>query len=402
MKKTISLIAGAILCGGILLTGCGGGSSTNSNTQENAIEEPSGNGNYTSSSGNGNYTYTTLMEDYSKIKEIGSFKISNYNKVSEMIFNPTDTRAFISDRLNLYIYDINNLNNPKLLNTYDFYVGGRNIVLSKDNKLFIDDTLKYLKILDVNNPKEIKELGAYENNNTIVDFVLSNDGKTIFLTDNSSLKIIDVSDPTFPATTQTMSNIKKLFISNDDKRLYCLITNPLDPHAKEGLIILDLTDRTNPTQKGVFLVEDLSLGVYDMEVSKDGKVAILKTNQGIVILNINRSNDNNPDNITEFFSYPNLYSFDDIKIASNNKTVFGVRTSDLKVDVLDISDLQNPKIINSIDFGYTYNAPYKVFLSNDEEKMFVTTTISAEGSESPADGKTRVYIFDVSSYTQAK
>jgi len=389
MKKTISLIAGAILsilCGGILFTGCGGGSSTNSNTQENAIENPSG---------NGNYTYTTLMEDYSKIKEIGSFKISNYNEVSEMIFNPNDTKAFISDQIDLYVYDISNLKNPKQLKKYSgLYSGGRNIALSKDNKKLFIDKLSSLLVLDVSNPEEeIKELGAYENNNTIVDFVLSNDGKTIFLTDNSSLKIIDVSDPTFPTTTKDIPNIKKLFISNDDKRLYCLVKD----EQEEGLIILDLTDRTNPTQKGKFTVNEI---VSDMEVSKDGKVAILKTNQGIVILNINRSNDNNLDNIIEALLYPNYYKFDDIKIASNNKIVFGVRKLGLKVDILDISNPQNPEKINSIDFGYTYNTPYKVFLSNDEEKMFVTTTISAEGSESPAFGKTRVYMFDVSSYTQ--
>lgn len=381
MKKTISLIAGAILCGGILFTGCGGGSSTNSNTQENAIENPSG---------NGNYTYTTLMEDYSKIKEIGSFKISNYNEVSEMIFNPNDTKAFISDQIDLYVYDISNLKNPKQLKKYSgLYSGGRNIVLSKDNKLFIDKSSSLL-VLDANS---LNKLNEYENDDTIVDFVLSNDGKTIFLTDNSSLKIIDVSNPTFPTTTKDIPNIKKLFISNDDKRLYCLVKD----EQEEGLIILDLTDRTNPTQKGKFTVNET---VSDMEVSKDGKVAILKTNQGIVILNINRSNDNNSDNIIEALLYPNDYKFDDIKIASNNKIVFGVRKLGLKVDILDISNPQNPEKINSIDFGYTYNTPYKVFLSNDEEKMFVTTTISAEGSESPAFGKTRVYIFDVSSYTK--
>jgi len=383
MKKTISLIAGAILCGGILFTGCGGGSDVKSNTQESVVIQDT--------SGNSGGDLNNITENPSSIKKIGSFKIINSNEVSEMIFNPNDTKAFILDQINLYVYDISNLKNPEQLKTYSGLSGGRNIALSKDNKLFIDK-LSSLLVLDANS---LNELNEYENDDTIVDFVLSNDGKTIFLTDNSSLKIIDVSDPTFPTTTKDIPNIRKLFISNDDKRLYCLVKD----EQEEGLIILDITEKTNPTLKGQFSIGDDEISINDMEVSKDGKVAILKTNQGIVILNINRSSeDDNFDDIKGTFLKSNDYIFDTIKIASNNKIVFGVRKLNLKVDILDISDLQNPKKINNIDFS-SY-VPYEVFLSNDETKLFVATIIGEGSGESPAFGKTRVYIFDVSSYTK--
>ena len=385
MKKTISLIAGAILCGGILLTGCSGGSDVKSNTQESVVIQDT--------SGNSGGDLNNITENPSSIKKIGSFKLNgSFNDVSAGIVDYNNTKAFISDQTKLYAYTLENIAEPELLNTYDLFSGGNKIALSKDNKKLFIDNLTSLLILDANSLNKLEE---YVNDNSIIDFVLSNDGKTIFLTDNSSLKIIDVSDPTFPTTTKDIPNIRKLFISNDDKRLYCLVKD----EQEEGLIILDITEKTNPTLKGQFSIGDDEISINDMEVSKDGKVAILKTNQGIVILNINRSSeDDNFDDIKGTFLKSNDYIFDTIKIASNNKIVFGVRKLNLKVDILDISDLQNPKKINNIDFS-SY-VPYEVFLSNDETKLFVATIIGEGSGESPAFGKTRVYIFDVSSYTK--
>jgi len=388
MKKTISLIAGAILCGGILLTGCSGGSDVKSNTQESVVIQDT--------SGNSGGDLNNITENPS-IEEIGSFKLNgSFNDVSAGIVDYNNTKAFISDQTKLYAYTLENIAEPELLNTYDLFGGGNKIALSKDNKKLFIDNLTSLLILDANSLNKLEE---YVNDNSIIDFVLSNDGKTIFLTDNSSLKIIDVSDPTFTTTTKDIQNIEKLFISNDDKRLYCLVDSSTQSKQKKELIILDITEKTNPNLKGQFSIGDDEISINDMEVSKDGKVAILKTNQGIVILNINRSSEeDNFDDIKGTFLKSNDYIFDTIKIASNNKIVFGVRKLNLKVDILDISDLQNPKKINNIDFS-SY-VPYEVFLSNDETKLFVATIIGEGSGESPAFGKTRVYIFDVSSYTK--
>ena len=330
------------------------------------------------------------------IEEIGSFKINySYNKVSTGIVDVTNKKVFISDQIKLYIYELDNIEEPTLLNTYNLYGGGRNIALSKDNKKLFIDKLSSLLILNVSKAeKGIDEIGKYENDNSITDFILSNDNTTAFILNNNSLNVIDINDTTNPKLIKEIEllpkefYIKKLYISNNDTKLYGLI----DSSFGKGLLILNLKDNKN--SKIAFTIED-DMTMYDMAISKDDRIAILSTSKGLVILDISEPND-----IKEFLFYPNDYVFNDIVIASNNKIAFGVNKQKLKVDVLDISNPENPKKVDSIDFLSTYNVPYKIFLSSDETKMFVATTISAEGGESPAFGITRVYIFDVSSYTK--
>jgi len=264
--------------------------------------------------------------------------------------------------------------------------------LSEDNKLFIDN-LTSLKILDVTNPKAINEIGEYKDNGFIEYFVLSSDRKTAFAIINNSLSIIDINDTANPELVKKieLSDVNKLQISNDDKKLYAMFKG-----TKKGLAILDLTDKENPVLKDEYLINDNTIVVNDVAISKDNSIALLSTSKGLIILDIS-----NPDDIQEITTYSSNHTFNSAIIASNKKRVFALDKQNLKVAILDIVDPENPEEINSIDFLETYSTPHNIFLSNDETKLFVATTVSGEGSN-PITGLTKIYIFDVSSYTNTK
>jgi len=345
-----------ILCGGILLTGCGGGNDTNSLNSQ-----------HFGSSGNLNFNSEPTYS--SNIEKIGTFRVDS--KVLSGIIDTTNTKAFVMTENSIKVFDISNINSPTLLKEYD--ITGNKIYLSKDNKkLFIGKSYKIiiLDVTDPKNPQTIKEiLGNFS------DFVLSNDEKTIFAINSNLLSLIDITDPTNPDIKSTLIYLpggKKLHISDDDKKLYVMLI--------DGLTIIDVSDKTNPTKKDKY---STSLEPNDMAVSKDDRVAILSTGMGLVILNVS-----NPDNIQKIRDYENKIGnqFRDTIIVSNNK-VFTIKN--FEVDILDITNPNNPKKEGYISFIGSLDMPERIFLSKDKTKLFVKL-----------GGKEKVYIFNVSSYTK--
>jgi len=348
MKKIISIIAGAILCVGLFLTGCG----VSSNDTDSL--------NYFDFDGEPEYS--------SNIVKVGTFNIDD-----DILNGVADTnntkKVFVMTESSLDVFNISNINSPTLLKKYD--LKGNKIYLSKDGKkLFIGDSssITILDVTDPENPQTIKKiLGNFS------DFVLSSDEKTIFAISSSLLSLIDITDPTNPDIKFTqiyLPGVKKLHISDDDKKLYVMLVN--------GLTIIDISDKTNPIKKDEYPTSLKN----DMAVSKNG-VAIL-SGMGLVILDVS-----NPDNIQKIGDYENNLGsqFRDTIIASNGKTVFTINATKLGVDILDISNPSNPQKIGYISFMNSWDMPEKIFLSNDETKLFVTV-----GDE--------IYMFDVSFYTK--
>ena len=333
INKTISVVISAILCGGILLTGCGGGSSTNSNSQKSV-------------SSNSDIIFS------SNLKKISDFNKKNSYKTVELEVDTNNTKAFIVDPFNLYIYDITNLKKPKILNAYSVYNGNHNIALVENNKLLFFSELTSLKVLDISNPKKFQEVARYPYS-FIKDFVLSNDEKTLFfITFNSNLlSIIDVSNPkdAKKLSSLPLKDVKKLYISNNDTKLYGLLnglSNNLSTlNSKKGLVILNIEDKMNPILENEYLIKDDTINVNDIAISKDNKIAILATSEGLTILDVNDSYD-----IKEIITYPNKYIFSNILISPNNKILFGIDEKNSEVSILDISNPQNPQKIDSIKF----------------------------------------------------
>jgi len=145
INKAISVVISSILCGGILLTGCGGGSDVKSNTPGSTVSN-------------------------SIVGEVGSFRINHL--ALKGIVDANNTKAFIKTQYALNIVDISNISSPEILNEYNLTLLGYSVALSSDNKLFIDDG-KYLKILDATNPKALNQIGEYEASGAFADFVLS-------------------------------------------------------------------------------------------------------------------------------------------------------------------------------------------------------------------------------------
>ena len=245
--------------------------------------------------------------------------------------------------------------------------------------------------MDVANPKELKLIGEYNPNSdyfniiSFLDIALSKDEKTLFAIDGNSLSIIDVSNPKKPKLLKKidLKNVEKLYISNDGKRLYGLLNKLLSfNNVENGLVILDITDKNNPVQKSKYPIDNTI--IYNMAISKDNSIATLATLQGLIVLDVK-----NPNNIFEKGKYKSLIY--DVAMASNKK-VFVIDSQKIAVSILDMTNPANPKEINSIkDIG----VPYKIFLSNDETKLFVATF-----DKNTNNTNTKIYIFDVSSYTK--
>jgi len=345
------------------------------------------------------------------VGEVGSFRINHL--ALKGIVDANNTKAFIKTQYALNIVDISNISSPEILNEYNLTLLGYSVALSSDNKLFIDDG-RYLKILDATNPKALNQIGEYEASGAFADFVLSKDENTLFAIDGNFLKVIDVSNPTNPyeLTSISLPSAHKLHISEDGKKLYVMLQG-----IKRGLTIVDITNKNNPIKKDEYEIDNSIIGIFNMAISKDDKTAILATSGGLIVLDV--SNPNSIQKVTTYKSNSSISvsgvgvnSFSDVIIASNNKTAFAIDAQNIEVTILDINNPENPTKIRGISFTNLNSAPHKIFLSNDETKLFVaivdnteimnnlqeTMNNSQEGNINTTI-PVKIYIFDVSSYT---
>ncbi|GAB6073482.1 LVIVD repeat-containing protein [Nautilia lithotrophica] len=221
-----------------------------------------------------------------------NYVISSYDaSVYEILISKDKTKAFVLSDKGFLILDISSVNDIKLLGSYNIY--GYNIILSNDeSKAFIVNN-DGLAILDISDPKNPNVLGGYNASDPVMDVVLSKNENTAFILSGENIISIDISNPSHP------NFIFKYYLNS----------------YGEGI-----------------------------DISKDGKTAFIAAgNDGLMELNVT-----DPSNIRLINTYrTNTKAYD---VLTMNDSIIYIICKD-EIEVVDISDLNNPQYITSIISG---------------------------------------------------
>ncbi|SNZ07114.1 Uncharacterized conserved protein [Persephonella hydrogeniphila] len=267
----------------------------------------------------------------------------------DVVLASNNSKIYISDGYaGVYIVDITDPQSPSLSgvcrtknNAYKIdKFPDRDIVLVAD----MDAGIQIMDLKDVKDPYIISslELPSYAK-----DIDVSSDGSTVYFASGAAgLQIVDISQPANPEITGAAetSNAQSVILSSDNQKIYLA-------DALDGLKIIDISNPTNPT---VIKTIDTPGFAYDVALSADETVAyVADDTQGLHIIDLQTSTILNT---VTGFGRPRS-----VVLSSSQNLVF--TTTGLNFTVIDISDTDNPQVINSIDTpGYANDV---ILLSNE-------------------------------------
>jgi hypothetical protein len=310
--------------------------------------------------------------DLSYGDDISTSVIANYNAnhLFGLTLSHDKTKIFLANgQYGLDIIDITNLSNPLKIGNYNTNGNAHEIILSNDEtKAYVVDDGNGLIIIDITEPTNPVEIGHYDTNGYARGIALSQDGTKAFVADDyNGLVILDIKNTTNPVkignyNTSGKGNVTKIVISNDGTKAY------LADYAN-GLLVFDITEPTKPIKIGSLDTKTNGFGgAWDITLSTDGtKAFVAKGNPmmddgGLVIVDI--TDPTNPIKIGEFNTNANAEGV----VLSKDETKVFLANEKNSLVILDITDLQNLKKVDGFDIGWTN----KVTLSSDDTKMFVS------------------------------
>ncbi len=188
--------------------------------------------------------------------------------------------------------------------------------------------------------------------------VVSDDGNYIYITTSNGLEIYNISDINNPTFVSKLNydfwksfGLYNLEISNDGNKLFIA-------GGKLGLIVVDISDKNNPTQIARY---DTNKAVVDVKLSSDNsKAYIADYGAGLKVLNI--SNLNNIALLAEFTQTNGATS---VALLSNETKAY-VADYAKGLFVLDISNLSNITKVKQINSTHGYD----VKLSLDQNTAY--------------------------------
>ncbi|HPN39453.1 MAG TPA: hypothetical protein PL041_13715, partial [Melioribacteraceae bacterium] len=209
-----------------------------------------------------------------------------------------------------------------------------------NNKVYIADNDRGIRIIDVNNSANPFEIGYYlpPAQSLALNVVVS--GNFAFVTtDNNGLRIVDISNP-----TANMQEIGGVNFSNYCNGVsvqgnYAYVTNNVN-----GLKIVNISNPANPQ-----LINTIAIGNEANYVKVVGNYAyVTSNNQGLKIINIS-----NPNNATIVGSYPLPDESLGLDVIGNyayvTNKLYGLR-------IIDISNPENPQLKGTFNTnGQSYN-----------------------------------------------
>ena len=255
-----------------------------------------------------------------------------------------DDKIFAAASLSgLHVIDISNPKNLKEITSYDTKDYTLNVAADK-NRAFVASDYG-LEVIDINNTDKPKEIGNFET---------SGESWSIKVKDNYAyvigwkygLKVVDISDVNFP---KIVGHLKTDFATDIliDKN-YAYITNDY-----AGVSIIDIKDPKNPT-----LISSVKTPAAWGITKHNDKLLINDLEKGLLIIDI--KNKENPQIIASLplqekkrfkirYLLSPSYNMDDfrrdIKIKDN---LAFMANGSRGVEIIDISDINNPKFVSNI------------------------------------------------------
>ena len=357
----------------------------------------------------GNYAY--LASDYSGLliidisdptnpKKIGTHdkNSSYYNDVAvsgDYAYAAISDTGSISKRYaGLKIVDISDPKNPSTIGLFPTNVRFKGVV-TNGNFAYVADDRYGLRIFNIANPAKVIQTGFLNMRGIEKVKVAGNYAYVL----SGYFHIIDVSDPSKPTLVGTFKHhdIANDFSINGE---LAYVVYSITGDVRQGLKILDISDPTNPVQRGFYVTGDyynidikgdyayalpyIGLHIFDIsnplnpiEINKidiEGENAVdlivdrdfayvANGNRGLLIINI--SDPSNPSEIG-FFDTDNMA----VGISVNGDYAY-VADGFGGLQIIDISDPVNPKKEGFLDVDEDSDIFYASDVTSDENHAYV-------------------------------
>ena len=242
------------------------------------------------------------------------------------------------------------------------------VTLSKDEtKAFVAYWYKGLVILDITNPSKPIKIGSFNPKGIIPKklkeglgattyVTLSKDGTKAFIADHlKGLVIVDITNPSNPTKIGSYSKgiIHSVTLSKDETKAFLA-------NIAGGLIIVDITNPSHPTTISSFSTKGI---VNSITLSKDEtKAFIADSRKGLIILDIT-----NPSKPTKISSFSTKGSPRCVTLSKDETKAF-VADGYKGLVILDITNPSKPIKIGSFLIAGDIK---RVTLSKDETKAFL-------------------------------
>ena len=127
-----------------------------------------------------------------------SYYAQSWN-ASEVYLAVSDNTLFVTDRDQLYTFDVSNPASPTSIGAYPSLTDPKGIAIA-GHYAYIADGESGLRVLDIQDPTGISQVGSVDTPGDLTDLVLS--GNYAYLADASQgLRVVDISDPASPSET---------------------------------------------------------------------------------------------------------------------------------------------------------------------------------------------------------
>jgi hypothetical protein len=238
------------------------------------------------------------IEDATKPKLLGKFNEKHTMPYATCI-SRDGKLAYVGDNNQdrLEIIDISDPTAPFLVGKTIKFKGGKEIAVSKDNKIaYLSTWSDGIKIIDISKLENPTMIGSIDKSIIVHPefIVLSNDGKTAYIGGgsgvNGGLFIVDVSNPRNPKLlSQTHMGeydaIRGITLSSDGKIAYL-------SDYDNGMYIADISDAKNPKKLGHadLIVGGVNLGIHGdgntVSISSNGTTAYVVTIAGLFVIDV--------------------------------------------------------------------------------------------------------------------
>ncbi len=357
------------------------------------------------------------------IVKVNSKDIEVFNKK----LSADKTKMYVTGDGYFNIIDIKNFNLPVLDRLY-FDEFNRIVSVGK-KKIYLSKHGDVIRIVDISNIKEpviLKDiyLHTYPKSN----IKISSDGSKIFFVDEKGLKIIDISNPEkiivvkdIVKLNKISSKMKEYFFKEDEENdeddedfyeksyltddMFLNIELSLDNRKlyvidSEGFKIIDVSKIEQPS---VISFMDINTKNADIELSSDGSklyvvdkekssYSIYPKGKSFKIIDV--SNPKNPKILGKvgLICNPEYLepSIDNKELYVINIGGYDIGSIDT-VQVVDISDIGNPKLIKKVDIQKNLETPITI----KNKKIFIGFWRKGFGIVSKTDNKKLIFSYDV-------
>lgn len=188
----------------------------------------------------------TNQDSFIEFEHVASLPLTGYPFNQEVIDNYVFVAASSSG---VHIVDVNDLEHPTLLSTYDTPSSAYDVAV-QDDVMYIADYEGGLHIVDITDPENPTYLSSYDLPGIAWEIVIQDDVAYVGNFDGGSY-ILDVADPTAPVLMNPDKLIPGMTVGIQvvDDLLYAASVHP-------ALIIMDVSDLSSPSVVGDYFSPD--------------------------------------------------------------------------------------------------------------------------------------------------